>query len=120
METQAKRKFRSLSATLLADIQVTNVTKDFRQVLLRQTAPAPIPEGAGYNKINTIVTDKGYQIPATKSILFIESAYPIKLMFGGAILTIGNDNGGAFLNVGETPEAVLVSESDQVVNIIYY
>lgn len=115
-----KTKFRELSSTLLVDVQVTNVAPKFRTQLLRQTAPAPVDAGYSFNKVNVVVDKLGYQIPATKRLLFIETAYPISMLVGSSVTRIGTDQGGLYCLVGSSPACVLVAESEAVVNIVYY
>lgn len=111
-----KTRYRNLERTLVIDSRVRSVTQFANQVQRRQSHAVGIPENAAYNQMSVIVTDKGYELPESLGLLYIDVAQPIKLQIGESFLTIE----GQFTITGKVPPVVLISATPQSVNVIQY
>lgn len=111
-----KERYRSLERTLVIDSRIRNVTQFQNVVVKRQTTAVAVPTNANYNTLSLIVGPTGYALPATKGLLYIDVAQPIKMQIGETLLDIV----GQFTISGTVPPVVLLSDTEQAVNVIQY
>lgn len=111
-----KTRYRNLERTLVVDTRVREVTLNHNNVVRQQSHAVGVPNDSVYNSTAIIVGPKGYALPATKGFLHIDTGEPIKMQIGATIFDIN----GQFLLTGTLPEAVLISEVDQRIQVIQY
>lgn len=111
-----KTRYRNLERTLVVDSRVRSVTQFANQVQRRQSHAVGIPENEAYSQMSIIVDNKCHELPATKGLLYIDVAYPIKLQLGETFITIH----GQMTLTGSMGPVVLIAESPQSVNVIQY
>lgn len=111
-----REKFRKLDRTLVVDSRVRSVTSNQNAVLRHQSHAVGVPLDGAYQTLSVIVGPKGYQLPEIKGLLYIDTAEPIILQFGGGQMVIE----GQFTLTGKMAQSVLVSDVDQRVNVICY
>ena len=111
-----REKFRNLDRTLVVDSRVRSVSGKQNAIMKRQSTSVGIPTDGLYMEQSIIVGPKGYQLPAVKGLLYIDTAEPIILQFAGGQMIIE----GQFTLTGKMDQSVLVSDVDQRVNVICY
>ncbi|QZE59381.1 hypothetical protein MPK66_gp137 [Erwinia phage pEa_SNUABM_2] len=111
-----REKYRKLDRTLVVDSRVRSVSGQQNAVMKRQSSAVGIPEDGMFMQQSIIVGAKGYQLPAIKGLLYIDTAEPIILQFAGGQMIIE----GQFTLTGKMDQSVLVSDVDQRVNVICY
>lgn len=111
-----REKYRKLDRTLVIDSRVRSVTSNQNEILKRQSTAVGVPLDGLYQMQSVIVGPTGYQLPEIKGLLYIDTAEPIILQFGGGQMIIE----GQFTLTGKMAQAVLVSDVDQRVNVVCY
>lgn len=113
---QKAHGYRKLERTLVIDSRVRTVAQTQNNVTRRQTSAVGIPEDENYDVRSIVVGSDGYQLPASKGLLYIDVAYPLDVQIGTATIRVT----GQLTITGAVPAVVLVSEDPQAVNVIQY
>lgn len=111
-----RNPYKSLSRTFVIDTRIREVTNLSNTDIKRQSHAVGVPVDETYSSQQVVVGPTGYQLPATKGCLFIETAMPIILQLGTASIIIE----GQFVFTGKMDQCVLVCDEQQRVSIVQY
>lgn len=111
-----RQKYRKLDRTLVIDSRIRSVSSNQNATLRQQAHAVGIPTDGLIQQQSVIVGPTGYQLPAIVGLLYIDTAEPITLLYGGAQITIE----GQLTLTGKMDTAVLVSDVEQRVNLVCY
>lgn len=111
-----KQPYRALDRTLVIDTRVREVSQHQNSVIRSQTHAVGIPLNENHQSISIVVGPKGYALPATKGFIHIDTGNPLKMQIGNVFSEIQ----GQFTLTGSLPEIVLISETEQRVQVIQY